>query len=138
MIYVFSKKGAYYNRIDDKVEGKTGYISKECNIKSNTYNKAEVIKRKEVNKTDNTRCPLSVINIKNKLKKNNHPTEKPHALYEWLLKRYCPTGGTVLDPTAGSFNSVIVARQIGLNAIGIEMDEGFYNKAIEKIIEEPE
>jgi DNA modification methylase len=102
MIYIFSKKGAYYNRIDG------------------------------------SRCALSVINIKGKTVRNGHPTEKPHALYEWLLRRYCPAGGTVLDPTAGSFNSVIVARRLGLDAIGMEMDEGFYNKAIEKIVEEPE
>jgi DNA modification methylase len=104
MIYIFSKKGSYYNR---------------------------------VNKVDE-RCDVSIFNMKTPRKRGQHPTEKPHALYEWLLRRYCPTGGTVLDPTAGSFNSVIVARRLGLDAIGIEMDEGFYNKAIEKIVEEPE
>jgi DNA modification methylase len=35
----------------------------------------------------------------------------------------------VLDPTAGSFTSCFVAEKLGLKAIGIEKDEGFYEKA---------
>jgi site-specific DNA-methyltransferase (adenine-specific) len=102
MIYIFSKKGTYYNRVD----------------------------------IDGRRCSLSVINIKKVgTFKNLHPTEKPKELYQWLLSRYCPPGGTVLDPTAGSFNSIEVAKDLGLKAIGIEMDENFYKKAVEKFKE---
>jgi hypothetical protein len=60
----------------------------------------------------------------------NHPTEKPVELYKWLLSRYCPEGGTVLDPTAGSFNSCFAAQELGRNAIGIEKDTKFYDKAV--------
>jgi DNA modification methylase len=135
MIYIFSKKGAYYNRIDDIVEGKKAYVTNSETGGKRQYGNIETTVREQ---KDGSRCALSVINIKGKTVRNGHPTEKPHALYEWLLRRYCPAGGTVLDPTAGSFNSVIVARRLGLDAIGMEMDEGFYNKAIEKIVEEPE
>ena len=96
MIYVFSKKGAYYKRIDD--EGK--------------------------------RCVKSVIEIGNKKAKGNHPTQKPTELYEWLLKRYCPENGTMLDPTAGSFNSCFTAKAMNLKAIGIEKDQTFFWKAV--------
>ena len=99
MIYIFSKKGAFYNKV---------------NIK------------------DDKRCALSIINIKVKQVKGNHPTEKPKELYEWLLRRYCPDEGTVLDPTAGSFNSIEVAKELGLKGIGIEKDTTFLNKAINK------
>ena len=80
--------------------------------------------------------PLSVIDVPRKTKRGGHPTEKPEELYEWLLSRYCPEGGTVLDPTAGSFNSVAVANRLGLNAIGIEKDEGSFNKAVERFAKE--
>jgi site-specific DNA-methyltransferase (adenine-specific) len=138
MIYVFSKKGAYYKRIDIKGEYKHTKRQGGC-TGSNTYNMtAEQIKQSRDTPVDE-RCALSIINFKKVgTIKDTHPTEKPHALYEWLLRRYCPTGGTVLDPTAGSFNSVIVARRLGLDAIGMEMDEGFYNRGVEKMLEEPE
>jgi site-specific DNA-methyltransferase (adenine-specific) len=103
MIYVFSKAGAFYQRIDIEVDG-------------------------------TTRCPLSVINMKKVGKNNNvHPTEKLNDLYKWLIERYCPAGGTVLDPTFGSGNSVFTAYTMGRNAIGIEMDDAFFEKAVERL-----
>ena len=101
MIYIFSKSGSYYNRID--ISGNDG----------------------------TTKCPLSVIQIRTK--HGNHPTEKPKELYKWLIERYCPKDGLVLDPTAGSFNSIIVAKELGLKAIGIEMDNDFFWKAVNRI-----
>ena len=102
MIYVFSKAGAFYQRIDEIGDG--------------------------------TRCALSVINMKKNRKKYNiHPTEKLNDLYKWLIERYCPAGGTVLDPTFGSGNSVFTAYTMGRNAIGIEMDDAFFEKAVERL-----
>jgi DNA modification methylase len=73
----------------------------------------------------------NVINIKKVgTIKNTHPTEKPKELYEWLLRRYCKHGGTVLDPTAGSFNSIKVAKELGLKGIGIEMDNNFFANSL--------
>jgi site-specific DNA-methyltransferase (adenine-specific) len=126
MIYIFSKKGCYYNRIDI-----TGEFTswKAHDTTSHTRTVIEGSGRNIAKANDGTtRCPLSVINIR-KPNTTGHPTEKPQALYEWLLSRYCPPGGTALDPTAGSFNSIFVAKELGLNGIGIEKDETFYNKA---------
>ena len=61
--------------------------------------------------------------------KGKHPTQKPDDLYEWLITRYSKEGDTILDPTAGSFASVFTAERLGRSGIGIEKDEGFYNKA---------
>ena len=127
LIYVFSKKGAYYKRID--VEG-IPYFKKSKEEVSEQYG----VKRVEGNNTG-TRCVLSVIDCLNsaghhrKGKQGNHPTQKPAELYEWLLKRYCPAEGTILDPTAGSFTSCFIANKLGLKSIGIEMNEEFYDKA---------
>ena len=124
MIYVFSKAGAHYERVDISGNfpkgGGGGGISR-------VY--GEICTR---NITEpGRRCVKSVIQVdRNDSKKSGkHPTEKPVALYEWLIRRYCPVGGTVLDPTAGSFNSCRAAVSLGRNAIGIEKDEGFYKKA---------
>ena len=79
------------------------------------------------------RCSLSVIQYSTLIKKGGHPTEKPCDLYTFLIERYCPADGTVLDPTAGSCNSVFTAFALGRSAIGIEKDETFYKKAQERL-----
>jgi site-specific DNA-methyltransferase (adenine-specific) len=88
--------------------------------------------RKDIN-DGNKRCVLSVIQQNGIHKKGNHPTEKPCDLYKWLIERYCPPGGTVLDPTFGSGNSVFTAFAMGRSAIGIEKDEAFFKKAVERL-----
>lgn len=128
MIFVFSKKGTYYKRVDERGNFKPYKAhSREQSIRT-------VGASSGINKTDGndgtTRVSKSVITIKKEnTRKSSHPTEKPKELYRWLLERYCPEGGTILDPTAGSFNSIFVADEMGLNGIGIEMDVNFYNKA---------
>jgi site-specific DNA-methyltransferase (adenine-specific) len=70
-----------------------------------------------------------VIEVANKKGRGNHPTQKPDALYAWLIERYSKEGDSVLDPTAGSFASCFTAQKMGRNAIGIEKDDKFYEKA---------
>lgn len=136
MIYVFSKKGAYYNRVDIEGEYKAHKPKESKTKKFNVYSSGMSNGWIDNGNDGTTRCATSVITVPNRAVKGNHPTEKPQALYEWLLSRYCRQGGTVLDPTAGSFNSILVAKRLGLDAIGIEMDEGFFHKGIQKFINE--
>ena len=127
LIYVFSKKGARYYRKDiegefKKVGGgrdKSGSASKQYGV---------AMKRDD---TDNTgkRCVLSVVDYPTAIGRGNHPTQKPDDLYEWLITRYSKEGDTILDPTAGSFASVFTAQKLGRNAIGIEKNDEFYEKA---------
>ena len=124
MIYVFSKKGAYYKRVDIKGDFQP-YVT--CGGLSRQY--GTVITGGKPG-GDGTRCVLSVIPSTCSTKAGKHPTEKSKELYRWLLERYCPEGGTVLDPTAGSFNSCFAAQELGLHAIGIEKDEGFYKQTV--------
>lgn len=127
MIYVFSKSGAKYNRID--VEGEP-YFKKSKNEINTQYN----IKRIEGD-NKGTRCVKSVIEMYNTAGHNGkqHPTAKPIDLYKWLIERYSNEGDMVLDPTFGSGNSAIVCKELNRNYIGIEMNEEFFNKANEKI-----
>ena len=62
------------------------------------------------------------LNVKNT---NNHPTVKPIALMEYLIKMVTPKGGTVLDPFMGSGSTGVAAQQNGYEFIGIEMEEEY-------------
>ena len=132
LIYVFSKKGAYYKRVDIEgdfkgTSGGTGNVGGSVYDCSNGGRK-QPIKREGTR--EGIRCVKSVVEIANKKGKGNHPTQKPAELYEWLLKRYCPPEGTMLDPTAGSFTSCFTAHKLNLKSIGIEMNDEFYEKAM--------
>jgi len=58
---------------------------------------------------------------KDPMQKNNHPTVKPQALMKYLITLITPKGGTVLDPFAGSGSTLVAAKDLGFNYIGIEM-----------------
>ena len=64
----------------------------------------------------------SKLNVKNT---NNHPTVKPIAIMEYLIKMVTPKGGMVLDPFAGSGSTLVAAKQNGYKYIGIEMTEEY-------------
>jgi site-specific DNA-methyltransferase (adenine-specific) len=124
MLYVFSKAGASYKRIDI-----SGNFPRNGGGRS-TANFLPIGELPNTSNVDNTgkRCVKSVIEIANKKTKGGHPTQKPEELYRWLIERYCPPGGTVLDPTFGSGTSLKVAVALGRNALGIEKDAAFFQK----------
>ena len=133
MIYVFSKAGAFYERKD--IQGNFQSYAFKATDTPPAFNGSKGLKGRTATENDGTkRCVLSVIQNPNKtLRKSAHPTEKPSDLYRFLIERYCPAGGTVLDPTFGSGNSVFTAWAMGRSAIGIEKDEKFYKKAEERL-----
>jgi len=134
MIYVFSKKGTFYKRINIEGEFKEIKRNRDKNGVSRVY--SGVISKDSKDTSAVERCPLSIIPIGGK-SAGGHPTEKPMELYEWLLRRYVPENGTVLDPTAGSFNSILMAKRLGFKGIGIEKDNGFFWKGVKKLSADP-
>ena len=62
-----------------------------------------------------------------------HPTQKPVALLEDLIQTYSNEGDTVLDFTMGSGSTGVACINAGRNFIGIELDEGYYKIAQERI-----
>jgi len=130
MIYIFSKAGAFYERKDITGDFKQ---SGPRTRKEDTSTQYGTKRTKEVKDNTGKRCVLSVIKNKTSSTKGGHPTEKPEDLYRFLIERYCPPGGTVLDPTFGSGNSVFTAFAMGRTAIGIEKDTSFYTKAEKRL-----
>lgn len=64
-----------------------------------------------------------------------HPTQKPVALLEWLIKTYTNPGDLVLDPCSGSGTTAIAALNTGRRAICIEKDPGYHAAAVKRLIE---
>ena len=62
-----------------------------------------------------------------------HPTQKPVALLEYLIKTYTIEGETVLDNTMGSGSAGVACVNTGRNFIGIEKDEGYFKIAKNRI-----
>lgn len=54
-----------------------------------------------------------------------HPARFPEALPHFFILAYCPEGGTVLDPFAGSGTTLAVANRLGRHAIGIELNPAY-------------
>ena len=133
MIYVFSKKGAYYKRIDIEGDFPAGGGGRS------TANFMPIAGMPNLGTTvAGKRCIKSYVEVANKKTKGGHPTAKPIELYKFLLERYCPPGGTVLDPTFGSGNSGQAAKLLGLKYIGIEKDADFFKKAKSILLPETE
>ncbi len=61
-----------------------------------------------------------------------HPTQKPVALYRWLLTNYAKPGDTILDTHLGSGSSAIAAWEMGYTFTGIEIDADYYHAAVER------
>ena len=56
-----------------------------------------------------------------------HPTQKPVALYKWLLKNYAKEGDTILDTHLGSGSSRIACHDMGFDFTGYEIDADYFN-----------
>lgn len=65
-----------------------------------------------------------------------HPTQKPVALYKWLLNKFAKSGDLILDTHVGSGSSLIACYQLQFNCVGFEIDDVYYQLANERIKEE--
>ena len=77
--------------------------------------------------------PKSVIKINNPRIKGQHPTQKPVALMEYLIKTYTNTGDVVLDFAMGSGTTGVACANLNRAFIGIEKDLDYFNIALERI-----
>ena len=81
-----------------------------------------------------TNYPRNLLQFKRD-KTKLHPTQKPVALFEYLVKTYTNPGELVLDNCMGSGTTAIACMNTGRNFIGFEMDKGYYDITCKRIAE---
>ena len=64
-----------------------------------------------------------------------HPTQKPIALYEWLLMNYAKEGDKILDTHLGSGSIALACHNLGFDLTACELDKEYYNAAMKRINE---
>lgn len=66
--------------------------------------------------------------------KRIHPTQKPVALYKWILSNYANPGDKILDTHLGSGSICIACDDLGFEMTGIELDQDYYRSARQRLI----
>lgn len=142
--WVWQKRPVNFLNAKKQPLRKTERISVFC---GSTYNPQNLVKKRRLNKRSNstetngnhglsnisefTNYPTDVLEFIGE--RGLHPTQKPIALMEYLIKTYTNEGETVLDFTMGSGTTGVAAKNLNRSFIGIEMDETYFNIAKERI-----
>lgn len=133
-ICVFYKKQCTYNF--QKTFGHKRKVSLAKHKQNTERNQAEIYhKSDKFTDYDTTeRYPRSVLTFaSDKQKCALHPTQKPVALFEYMIKTYTNEGQLVLDNCIGSGTTAVAAIKTNRNWIGIEKEEKYYKIALERI-----
>ena len=128
-ILVFYKKLPMYN--PQMVKGDAYEIKRNKNT-NEIFGKTGT-KDGYVTKNKGERYPTSILNFNRELKNRFHPTQKPVALLEYLIKTYTLEGETVLDNCMGSGSTGVACVNTGRNFIGIEKDDKYFEIAKKRI-----
>lgn len=83
--------------------------------------------------SDGKRYPKQVIDFPVVERGTMHPTQKPVALFEYLIKTYTNPGDVVLDNCAGSFTTGVACKNLNRKFIGIEKDDRYFEIARDRI-----
>ena len=117
-ILVFSNGTSKYYPIKTTQKERTGKIYGKSESSPISLDNGEL-------KTYKDKNPQSIIEFYKRDKEHFHPTQKPVALFEYLIKTYTNQGDLVLDNCAGSFTTSIASDNLNRNWICIEQDENY-------------
>jgi site-specific DNA-methyltransferase (adenine-specific) len=115
-----------FNANDILVEAKTGSVRKLIDYRKNPpqlYNSQKV----PGNVWDFTRVRYKMEEYE------NHPTQKPIALLERIIKASSNVGDTILDPFSGTFTTSFVAQKLSRNSIGIEIQDEYVKIGLKRL-----
>lgn len=131
-VLVFYKKQSVYNPqgLIKKVVPKIVTRNKPLNDTVNTGENDGSLCKTYVQEYEN--YPSQILKIPSE-GKTIHPTQKPVALFEYLIKTYTNEGDVVLDNCSGSGTTAIACLNTGRKYICIEQDEEYFKKSIERI-----
>jgi len=122
--------------------GKTIYnpqmIKRDKPIKGGGMSKGETTNNQNLvalKKTYDYKNPTTII-VEDKIRKDSlHPTQKPVALFEYLIRTYTNEGETVLDNCMGSGTAGVACKNLNRNFIGIELDSEYFKIAEKRVNE---
>lgn len=124
-ILVFYKKLPTYNP-----QMRTGFKPYKCKQGRHSTNYG-AYEQGHITESNGERYPTDIIEFKKD--SGLHPTQKPVALLEYLIKTYTNEGDTVLDNCMGSGSTGVACKELNRDFIGIELSEEYYNIAKERI-----
>jgi DNA modification methylase len=128
-VVLFCERQSTYN--PQMIEGCNRKISRRVGTKTSVYGKAD----KETFYDSSTRYPTQLIEMPNRTDGKFHPTQKPVALMEYLIKTYTNECETVLDFTMGSGTTGVACVNLNRKFIGIELDAKYFSIAKSRIEE---
>ena len=126
-ISVFYKKQSIYNP-----QMRTGFKSYKIKKGGLTDNYRKDSIKEVITESNGERYPLNTLNFKRDTSKQ-HPTQKPIALMEYLIKTYTNELETVLDFTMGSGTTGVACCNTNRDFIGIELDKEYFKIAEQRI-----
>jgi DNA modification methylase len=129
MLYVFYRKLPFYNIADNHTHK---FLKESENKIKGVYAKNGC--KKQICNKYYPPLPTSILEVASQ--KGKHPTQKPTALMEWVLKYYTRENDLVLDPTMGSGSTGVACQNMNRRFIGIEMDEKIFEDAKKRLIKE--
>ena len=124
-ILVFYKKLPTYNP-----QMRLGFKPYRCKQGRHTTNYGDY-KRGHLTESNGERYPIDIINFQREV--SLHPTQKPVALLEYLIKTYTNESETVLDNCMGSGSTGVACVNTNRNFIGFELDENYFDIAKTRI-----
>ena len=124
-ILVFYKKLPTYNP-----QMRTGFKPYKCKQGRHSTNYG-AYEQGHITESNGERYPIDIIEFKKD--SGLHPTQKPVALLEYLIKTYTNENDVVLDNCMGSGSTGVASINTNRNFIGIELDEKYFNIAKERI-----
>lgn len=133
LIHVFCAKVPRYNPQFSEAKA-MNTVNHGGNSQSENYGKYRKVENTRKNTTQ--RYPRDVLRfntVNGQAKDKLHPTQKPVALLEYLIKTYTLEGETVLDFTMGSGSTGVACKNTGRDFIGIELDEKYFAIAKQRI-----
>jgi len=104
-------------------------VNSQRKNKSGNGNFGKVSDRPYIQKEGN--FPRSVLKIQHETAPV-HPTQKPVALFEYLIKTYTNPGDLAFDPTAGSLTTGVAAQNLGRRWVCVEQDPSYFQKGCER------
>jgi len=104
----------------DKLNGDTDYA--DCELAWTSFDSP--VRKFEFNLSQQSR---------NEIKLRFHPTQKPIALYKWILSKFAKPNMRIIDTHVGSGSSIIAFLEFGCRWVAFERDSYYFNKTIERI-----